>query len=149
METITHTISINVPPAEVFEAFSSLGGIRSWWTNAISGNPDKGGELTQQIGLNRHIVFSVSGLKKNSFMTLTGISSNYPEGEEYIKTSITLKVTTNAARHTNLSLVLEGWKDKTPVYKAANKQWTTRLESLKKLCENGKGDPEIVTLPRK
>ena len=73
METITHTTSIAKPPSEVFEAFSSLGGIRSWWTNAISGNPDKNGELTQQFGMDRHIVFSVSGMKKNSFITLTAL----------------------------------------------------------------------------
>jgi len=149
METINHTISINVPPAEVFEAFSSLGGIRSWWTNAISGNPDKGGELTLQFGMNRHIVFKVSGLKKNSFMALTALSSNFPDGEEVIGTTLSLTVTTNAARHTNLVLEQTGWKEKTAFYKTSSKQWATRLESLKKLCENGKGDPEIVTLPRK
>jgi len=149
METITCPITISVPPAEVFEAFSSLGGIRSWWTNAISGNPDKGGELRMEIGMNRHIIFSVSAMKKNSFITLTGISSNFPEGEEMIGTSITFKVLTNSARTTNLTLTHEGWKAKTPFYKSTSKQWATRLESLKKLCESGKGDPEIVTLARK
>ena len=149
METITHTITINVPPAEVFEAFSSLGGIRSWWTNAISGNPDKNGELRMELGMNRHIVFSVSALKKNAFMTLTGVSSNFPEGTEMIGTSLSLKVTTNSARNTNLVLVQEGWKEKTSFYKTCDKQWATRLQSLKKLCESGKGDPEIVTLARK
>jgi uncharacterized protein YndB with AHSA1/START domain len=149
METITHTITITVPPAQTFEAFSSLGGMRSWWTNAISGNPDKGGELKLEIGMNRHIVFSVSALKKNVCMTLTGISSNFPEGEEQIGTAITFKVATNASRTTNLTLTHEGWKEKTASYKAASKKWMTSLESLKKLCESGKGDPEIVILPRK
>jgi uncharacterized protein YndB with AHSA1/START domain len=149
METITHSITIQVPPAEVFEAFSSLGGIRSWWTNAISGNPDKGGELKMEIGMNRHILFSVSGLKKNSFMALTALSSNFPEGQELVGTETTLKVATNASRTTNLVFTQSGWKEKTPLYKTTTKQWLTRLESLKKLCESGKGDPEIVTLPRK
>ena len=149
METITHNISIHVPPSETFEAFSSLGGIRSWWTNAISGNPDKGGELKLELGMNRHVVFSVSGLRKNSCMSLTGISSNFPEGEELIGTTLTFKVTTNASHQTNLSFIQEGWRDKTPFFKTQTKQWLTRLESLKKLCESGKGDPEIVTLARK
>ena len=149
METITHNISINVPPSETYEAFSSLGGIRSWWTNAISGNPDKGGELKLEFGMNRHIVYSVSALRKNSCMTLTGISSNFPEGEELVGTSITFKVATNASRHTNLTFTHEGWKDKTAFYKTCTKEWLTRLESLKKLCESGKGDPQIVTLARK
>ena len=149
METITHTISIDVPPSEVFEAFSSLGGIRSWWTNAISGNPDKNGELKMELGMNRHIVFLVSALKKNACMTLTGISSNFPEGEECVGTNISIKVATNSARNTNLTFAHDGWKAKTPFYKTCSKQWTTRLESLKKLCESGKGDPEIVTLARK
>ena len=149
METITHNISISVPPSEVYEAFSSLGGMRSWWTNAISGNPDKNGELTQQFGMDRHIVFSVSGIKKNSFMSLTGVSSNFDDGTELVGTTLTLKVMTNAAHQTNLSFVQDGWKAATPFYKAQSKLWNARLQSLKKICEQGKGDPEIVTLPRK
>ena len=96
-----------------------------------------------------HVVFLVSGLRKNSCMTLSGISSNFPEGEELIGTDVTFKVATNAARHTNLTFTHEGWKDKSAFYKTHNKQWLIRLESLKKLCEGGKGDPEIVILARK
>ena len=149
METITHSISIAKPTSEVFEAFTSLGGMRSWWTNAISGNPDKGGELKQEFGMDRHVVYLVTGLKKNSFMTLTGTSSNFAEGKELIGTTLTLKVATNAAHHTNLSFTYGEWKDKTPFYKSQSKAWDIHLQSLKKLCESGKGDPEIVILARK
>jgi uncharacterized protein YndB with AHSA1/START domain len=149
MDTIAHTISIQKPPSEVFEAFSSLGGMRSWWTNAISGNPDKGGELKLELGMNRHIVFNVSVLKKNSSMSLSGISSNFPDGEQIIGTVVTFKVATNATQNTTLTFTHTNWKEKTPILKSYTKQWLTRLESLKKLCETGKGDPEIVILARK
>lgn len=149
MKTITYSISIDVPHSETFEAFTSLGGIRSWWTNAISGNPDKGGELKLELGMNRHITFSVSALKKNSLLSLTGIESNFPEGEEVIGTTISFKVSTNAKHKTSLQFTHDGWKDSSTTYSAWNKQWNTRLQSLKKLCESGKGDPEIVTLARK
>ncbi len=149
METITHTTSIAKPPSEVFEAFSSLGGIRSWWTNAISGNPDKNGELTQQFGMDRHIVFSVSGMKKNSFITLTALSSNFADGKEAIGASLTLKASLNSSHNSTFSIVYENWKNKTPFFKTQDTYWKERMESLKKICEQGKGDPEIVTLPRK
>jgi uncharacterized protein YndB with AHSA1/START domain len=149
METIAHTISIHKPSSEVFEAFSSLGGMRSWWTNAISGNPDKGGELKLELGMNRHIVFKVSTLKANDSMALTGISSNFPDGEQVVGTVVTFKVATNAARDTTLTFTHSGWKEKSAFEKAYSKKWLTHIESLKKLCETGKGDPEIVILARK
>ncbi len=143
------TISIQKPLSEVFEAFSSLGGMRSWWTNAISGNPDKGGELKLELGMNRHIVFKVSTLKKNVSMSLSSISSNFSEGEESIGTLLTFTVAANAARNTTLTLSHANWKEKTAFQKSNSKQWLVRLESLKKLCETGKGDTEIVILARK
>jgi uncharacterized protein YndB with AHSA1/START domain len=149
MKTITYNISIDVPHHETYEAFTSLGGMRSWWTNAISGNPEKGGELRLEFGMNRHVTFSVSAIKKNSLFALTGIESNFPQGEEWIGTTTTFKVGTNAKHHTSFSFTHEGWKDDAKFYTAANKQWNERIQSLKKLCENGKGDPEIITLARK
>jgi uncharacterized protein YndB with AHSA1/START domain len=149
METISHTITINKPPSEVYEAFSSLGGIRSWWTNAVSGNPDKGGELTFQLGDDTHVVFTVTSLKKNACMVLTPLSANFPGGTEMLGTIITFMVNTNAAHNTNLSFTHEGWKATSPFYKSVATQWATRLESLKKVCEDGKGEPEIVQIRRK
>jgi hypothetical protein len=149
MKTITYTIAIDVPHHEAYEAATSLGGMRSWWTNAISGLPERGGELKLEFGMNRHVTFSVSGIKKNSLFALTGIGSNFPQGEEWIGTTTTFKFTTNAKHMTNLQFTQESWKDDAKFYTAANKAWNERLQSFKKLCESGKGDPEIITLARK
>jgi hypothetical protein len=152
METKSQNISIESTPSTVFEVISTLGGLRSWWTNALSGNPDKNGDLVVLIGGGQQITYNVSALKKNSSMTLKvtdGILNEESEREALMGTSVTLKLSGGGTRNTHVECMHDGWAKTDAFYKRYYVQWESRLASLKKLCEDGKGDPEIVQIPRK
>lgn len=44
---------ISAPVERVFAALTTLGGLASWWTQDVSGSPERGGELTFGFGPDR------------------------------------------------------------------------------------------------
>jgi hypothetical protein len=153
MQSKQHSISIEVSPSDVFEAISTLGGLRSWWTNAIAGNPDKNGELVVTPGVGQRVTFAIPVLKKNGLMTLLvteeTVLHDADQREALVGTSISIKLSADDTRSTALVCTHEGWEGSEDFYTICSTQWETRLASLKKLCETGKGDPEIIAIPRK
>jgi uncharacterized protein YndB with AHSA1/START domain len=45
MPDILHRVGINVPAGRVFEALSTVEGLRHWWTTETTGNPKQGGKI--------------------------------------------------------------------------------------------------------
>ena len=59
--SLKRTITIRAPEARVARAFTTLAGVRGWWTPLVSGTPRKGGTLRLRFeGLDEEIVFRVT-----------------------------------------------------------------------------------------
>ena len=143
MASISHRVEIKAPTGAVYEVISTLGGLRSWWSTGVHGNPEKGGALRIDFDETRSTSLSVTKAQKNKSAAWMVTSSNFPEGKDWLKTTILFDLSEGEDRGTVLSFSHDGWKDKAPSFALSSKRWNVALQSLAGLCENGKGKPEI------
>lgn len=143
MATITHTLTIKAPTGAVYEVISTLGGLRSWWSTGVHGNPEKGGALRIDFDEERTTNMLVSKTQKNKSVGWTVTGSTFPEGKDWLKTTISFDLSESADRGTILSFKHDGWKEKAPSFAHSSKRWGSALASLSNLCETGKGKPEV------
>ncbi|MBA3789349.1 SRPBCC domain-containing protein [Patescibacteria group bacterium] len=142
MATITHRVEISASISEVYEVISTLGGLRSWWTTAIQGSPEKGGELRLGFGEGLTITLEVTEARKNKCLVWAVTSATFLLGKEWLGTKITFQLTEGQNRDTVVLFEHSNWKNAATSQGASATQWERSLLSLKKLCENGKGEPE-------
>ncbi len=142
--TIPYQVKIKAPTGAVYEVISTLGGLRSWWTTDIYGNPEKGGELKIGFGEERSSKMKVTDAKKNKTLVLSVTSTTFPEGKDWVGTVLSFKVAEGADRSTIVMFEHAGWKDKAASLERSKAQWARSMTSLKNLCETGKGKPEIA-----
>ncbi len=143
MATIKHSIDIKAPTGAVYEVISTLGGLRSWWSTGVHGNPEKGGALRIDFDEERTTNITVTKTAKNKAVAWIVTTSNFPEGKDWLKTTISFDLSEGADRGTKVSFTHDGWKDKAPSLALSSKRWGVALASLSDLCESGKGKPEI------
>ncbi len=136
--TTQHTFTINVPVSQAYEAASTLGGLRSWWTSDIQGSPDKDGELTLGFGDGRGWTMRVTQLKLNKWIIWTIISSTFLSETPWTPTDLSLRFLEADGYSTKLILEYESRPDIEATFAP---EWKKSIESLVLLCETGKGTP--------
>jgi len=142
MASITHRIDIKAPTGAVYEVIATLGGLRSWWSTGVEGNPEKGGMLRIRFDEERATSMAVEKTQKNKSVAWVVKESTFPEGADWAKTRIAFALSEGADRGTVLSFTHEGWKEGAASYALSDKRWGAALKSLSDLCETGKGRPE-------
>jgi uncharacterized protein YndB with AHSA1/START domain len=142
MTTITHHITIDASISEVYEVLGTLGGLRSWFTTAINGDPERDGKLTLGFGDTKELSITVTDAKKNKWIIWTVTGSNFAAGKEWVDTQISFRLLEGKNRDTSVDFEHARWKDDSKLKAAAVLQWELSLASLKKLCESGRGEPE-------
>jgi hypothetical protein len=143
MASINHRVNIKAPTGAVYEVISTLGGLRSWWSTGVHGNPEKGGALRIDFDEERSTNLTVLKTNRNRAVAWTVASSNFPEGKDWNKTTVCFDLSEGADRGTEVSFKHDGWKDGAPSLALSSKRWGVALQSLAGLCETGKGKPEI------
>lgn len=143
MASIDHRILIKAPTGAVYEVISTLGGLRSWWSTGVHGNPEKGGALRIDFDEERATNMTVAKVQKNKSVAWMVTGSTFPEGKDWQKTTIAFDISEGADRGTVLTFTHNGWKDGAPSYALSSKRWGAALASLGSLCETGKGRPEV------
>ncbi len=143
MTSIANTVEIKAPTGAVYEVLSTLGGLRSWWSTDMHGNPEKGGELRIGFGEERSSLMKAEDAKKNKSLRLKVVSSTFPEGKDWVGTIISFTIAESNDRGTLVTFSHTNWKEGSKSFERCEKQWGLALTSLKGLCETGKGKPEI------
>jgi hypothetical protein len=143
MASIPYRIEIQAPTGAVYEVVSTLGGLRSWWTTDLYGNPEKGGELKVGFGDDRASGMKVKDAKKNKSLALHVTSTTFPEGKDWVGTIITFAISESPSRGTIVVFEHAGWKENAVSFNMSKARWGRAMESLKELCETGKGKPEV------
>ena len=87
MEKIYHYLIIKAPVSNVFEAITTINGLKSWWTTDTSGNPLVHGEIRFGFG-SGYDLMTVIASEKNKLVTWEVIQSSFPQGVEWIDTQI-------------------------------------------------------------
>jgi len=139
MVNIQHNFMVNAPVVRVYEAITTLDGLRRWWTKETTGNPDKDGEIRFGFGEEFYNKMKVSALTKDA-----SVAWDCTDGPpDWLGTQI---IFTLSEQKNGCSVKFEhkGWKEANDFYGMCNYHWGLYMKSLKLLCETGKGTPHIA-----
>jgi len=128
---ILHRVGIAADPKRVFDALSTVDGIRNWWSSETEGDASEGG--TFQFRRNRLEV-----LQANQSIVRWRYSG---PAEEWVGTEIIFRLEWQDGQ-TYVIFKHEGWREPTLFMHHCSTKWATFLLSLKDLVEKGEGRPE-------
>lgn len=144
MHKIFHHLSIQAPQEKVFQQLISLEGLRSWWTLDTTGDPTAGGELRFGFGNSYFDRMKVTKVIPESEVVWEVIDSNFNEGSEWLGTTIHFELSEGKNGSTVLRFKHDAWREMTDFFGVCNFHWGLFLQSLKSLCEHGKGQPHAA-----
>ena len=135
MFSIKHLFHINASKEKVFEALTSIKGLSAWWTTKTSGDPDVGGLLQFRFGDFGGPDMKVKEIKLNQSLTWQCVGEN----DGWLGHVFTFHLDTNDKK-TRVRFEQSGWKETDDFYASCNFSWGRYLESLRQLCQTGKGE---------
>ena len=137
MQDIFKVLEIDAPQEKVFEALSTVEGIRSWWTTDARAEQTVGNIV--QFGLNNHtLVMQMKVLELTAPTKLVWECLDQPEDWRGSKITFTLAPEDTA---TTLTFSQTNWKTEGDSAPYAT-QWEGYLNSLRAHLETGTGTPQ-------
>jgi uncharacterized protein YndB with AHSA1/START domain len=131
MPDILHRVGIAAEPMRVFEALTTVEGIRHWWAEDTHGDAAKGGAF--QFRRNRLDVVHAD---------LSLVTWHYSgPAEEWVCTEITFRLEWRDGQ-TIVLFKQAGWREPVEFMYHCSTKWATFLLSLKDYVEKGEGRPE-------
>ena len=135
MANICLTFSTRAPAAKILDALTTIDGLKAWWTQGVSGNPDKGGTLlfrfTGDAGFDMHVA-------ENNEEQVIWECVRGPD--DWLGTRIEFTLSEDKGRN-RLSFRHAGWKTESPHFHGCSMKWATFMLSLRDLVETGEGRP--------
>ncbi len=131
MPDILHRVGIAAEPARVFQALSTVEGIKNWWSAETHGDASVGGAF--QFRNNRLEV-----VRADPSLVVWRYSG---PAEDWVGTEIRFRLEWRDGQ-TFVLFSHEGWREPNEFMHHCSTKWATFLLSLKDLVENGKGRPE-------
>lgn len=144
MANILHRIIINAKPEDVYKTFSTMDGLRNWWTRHATANDElKPGTIIQfrfgEGGPDMKVTKMEAG-KKVEWECVSG------NADEWFGTKFFFNVIPEKDK-TVLFFGQTGWKEESEFYMHCNCRWAYFMLSIKSLVENGKGTPYPEAIP--
>ena len=131
MPDILHRVGINATPAKVYDALTTIEGLRHWWTTETKGKAKQGGLI--DFGF---CVMKVVEAKPNVLVHWNCVKGQ----EEWIDTEITFQL----KRKDGQTFVLfkhANWKKPVEFMHHCSTKWATFMLSLKDWLERSEGRP--------
>lgn len=135
MAAIKHLFHIATPREKVYKAISTIDGLANWWTKETSGESKVGGVIEFRFGSHGVTKMKVKELKENDSVVWQCVDSN----PDWDGTVLTFKLGDNDGK-TRVRFSHDGWKETGDFYAACSFSWGRYLESLRQLCQAGKGE---------
>ena len=136
MLDILHTFTIAAPVGVVFAALTEQRGIAAWWTEQTTAETGPGARLIVDFGERYHYALTVVDLFENERVAWH-VDEAHPE---WVGTVITFDLEPDGDV-TRLRFGHRDWRGAGDFYASCNFQWGRYLESLRRYCETGRGDP--------
>jgi len=134
MASINHCIGLNVTEKALWESISSMEGLRSWWTEDVRGESEKGGVI--EFYFNKaSLEMKVLELGREQILWEC---INGPD--EWIGTNLSFDIKEDEGQQM-LFFEHRGWKETSPFHYHCSMKWATFLLSLKNYLEGRKGTP--------
>lgn len=133
--SIKHLFHINAPREKVYEAISTIAGLSGWWTATTAGNPEIGGTIQFRFGEYGGPQMKVTKLIPNENVTWECVpSSNGWDGHIF-----TFSLDENEGK-TRVRFSQSGWTEQDDFYASCCFSWGRYMESLRQLCQTGRGE---------
>lgn len=133
---IRHRIGVrSAPPERVYEALTTLDGLRGWWTTDTTGDPGLGGRITFRFA-GGVIEVELCELDTDKRVAWTVVGGP----DEWIGTTITFALSEQDG-FTIVTFDHDGWASASDFMHHCSTKWAVFLLSLKALLETGAGSP--------
>jgi uncharacterized protein YndB with AHSA1/START domain len=143
MANILHRIEIYAKPENIYPAFSTLGGLKHWWTNDAAAQEEiKTGTIIQFRFGNGGPDMKVTKMEMNKRLEWECVAGD----PEWVGTKFSFDLEP-ADNKTILRFSQRGWKEESDFYIHCNCRWAYFMLSLKSYIENGKGTPYPEAIP--
>lgn len=134
--SIKHLFHITAPREKVYEALTTIEGLAGWWTKQTSGESKVNGIVEFRFGQQFFNKMKVKELKPNESVTWECVGG----ADDWMGTIFTFKLDENEGK-TRVRFEQANWKEANDFYAACNFSWGRFMESLRNLCQTGKGSP--------
>lgn len=131
MPNILHRVGIAAEPVRVFEALTTVEGIRGWWISETSGEATEGG----QFRFGRSCLDVIHADPSLVTWRYSG------PAEDWVGTEIKFRLEWRDGQ-TFVLFSHEGWREPNEFMHHCSTKWATFLLSLKDLVERGEGRPD-------
>jgi uncharacterized protein YndB with AHSA1/START domain len=135
MSSIKHLFHINASKEKVFEALTTVKGLSGWWTASTSGESKVGGIIQFRFGDMGGPDMKVKEIKANESVSWECVGGP----EDWIGHIFSFHLDT-AENKTRVRFEQSGWEEAGDFYASCNFSWGRYLESLRQLCQTGKGE---------
>ena len=134
MPSIKHLFHINSSKEKVYEALTTINSLSNWWTKQTTGDTRVGGILQFRFG-EPGIDMKVTLLKPNE-----SVSWECVDGfDDWIGTKVNFVLDENDGK-TRVRFEHSDWKEANDSFAGCSFSWARYLESLRQLCQTGKGE---------
>ena len=136
MASIDHLFHIEATQEEIFNAITTIDGLKSWWTTGVEGESAKDKEIKFYFGddaLCRIKVLEIDDGAHLSWLCVDGHS-------EWVDTFISFDLSL-ANDKVQVQFSHSNWQKESGFMANCNFSWGRYLVSLKELCEKGTGNP--------
>lgn len=138
MPDIMHLVKIHASPDRVYEALTTVEGVRNWWTRDAALDSQVGGAGEFRFHQGKSVTrIRIDELKPQVRVTWATIASFLPDWDG---TTITFDLR-NEGSGTALSFAQCGFKQANEIYALTTTGWGYYLVSLQQYLETGKGGP--------
>ncbi|MFA5057766.1 MAG: SRPBCC domain-containing protein [Opitutaceae bacterium] len=131
MPDIVHRVGINVTPAKVFAALTTIDGLRHWWTISTRGNARKGGLI--DFGFCKMRVLAAVPRRTVHWKCVAG-------PREWVGTEVIFDLGWKQ-RQTFVLFRHANWKTRVEFMHHCSTKWAVFMLSLRNWLERGEGHP--------
>ena len=136
MASIKHYLIIKAPPEKVYEAVTTTGGIKGWWTLDAIADEKVGGVAEFIFGERYHNKMQITKLEQNKRVEWKCFQGD----KEWIATTFEFDIEAKD-KDTVLRFTHGNWRKETDFFASCNYNWGYYMRSLANYCEKGEGTP--------
>jgi uncharacterized protein YndB with AHSA1/START domain len=133
--SIRHLFHIDTEQEKVFNALTTIEGLKNWWTVLTEGDTALNGEIQFNFGAYIGPKMKVSTMAANQKLVWTCITSEHGWRDH----TFTFDLDQNDGK-TRIRFCHDGWDEQGDFYAECNFSWGRYLESLRQYCQTGMGE---------
>ncbi len=135
MYSIKHLFHINASKEKVFEALTTIKGLSAWWTSTTTGDTKVGATIQFRFDSFGGPDMKVTDIKPNELVSWECVGKN----DGWLGHIFTFVLDENDGK-TRIRFEHAGWQEQNDFYAACCFSWARYMESLRQLCQTGKGE---------